>query len=315
LLQAKQGDNEVIDIKQIIKNRDLFQGAIARKHVDVDLDRLLAVDQKVRDLQAEVDALRAQRNTLSALTKKIDPYQRETHLKQCADVAEQLGVQEKRLTELNAEFQALMLMVPNPPGDDVPDGTGDADNVEIMRWGEPPQFAFQLKDHIELCRMHGLADFDNAREFAGSRAVALTGDGALLELAVLRFALEKIVEKGFQPVIPPVVVRQSAMTGTGYFPTGRDDAYALERDEMFLAGTSEVPLIAMHANRTFTLEQPPLRLAGVSPCYRREAGAAGRDTRGLYRVHQFQKVEQVVLMQPDIEAAERMHWQLLENAQ
>jgi seryl-tRNA synthetase len=163
--------------------------------------------------------------------------------------------------------------------------------------------------------MHGIAAFEAAREIAGARAFALVGDGALLELAVLRFALDKLLAKNYIPVLPPLMVREQAMVGTGYFPIGEEQAYKLERDELYLAGTSEVGVVALHANQVLQREDLPLRYAGLSACFRREAGAAGKDTKGLYRVHQFQKVEQVVICGDDAEETAREHAQLLANAE
>ncbi len=163
--------------------------------------------------------------------------------------------------------------------------------------------------------MHGLVDFDGARNIAGSRAYALTGNGALLELAIMRLALDKILSKGFTLISPPLLVKDTAMFGTGYFPLGEDNAYELEKDKLYLTGTSEVGIVSMHMNKTFPLTELPKRYVGISPCFRREAGAAGRDTKGLYRVHQFQKVEQIVFCANDQEISLQEHFSLLHNAE
>jgi seryl-tRNA synthetase len=205
--------------------------------------------------------------------------------------------------------------MPSLPTADVPTGATDDDNVELKKWGEPRQFDFDARDHVELARMRQLVLFDQAREFAGSRAYALTGNGALLELAVMRLAVDFLIGRGYTLTMPPLAVKENAMVGTGYFPLGEENAYVLEKDKLFLTGTSEVGLVALQANRIFSEAELPARFAGLSTCFRREAGAAGRDTRGLYRVHQFQKVEQVVFAVDDDALTAKMHADMLENSE
>jgi len=305
----------MIDINDIRRNPEIFQQAIKRKRLSVDVYALLAVDDRRRQLQTIVDKLRQERNSLSEATKTIDKDRRPEHLERCKAVAEKLAEVEQQLRPVNEQYTDLMLRVPGIPADDVPDGETEAENKEIRKWGQPTTFGFTPKDHLELARLHGMAAFDPARQIAGARAFALVGDGALLELAVLRFALDRLLAKNFVPVLPPLMVREQAMIGTGYFPIGEEQAYKLERDELYLAGTSEVGVVALHANQVLRREDLPLRYAGVSACFRREAGAAGKDTKGLYRVHQFQKVEQVVICSDDAEETAREHAQLLENAE
>jgi seryl-tRNA synthetase len=234
-----------------------------------------------------------------------------------------------------------MAHVPGLPAVDVPEGADDSDNVEIYRVGDVVTRTFKERDHIELALRNRMVDFEGARFAAGSRAYGLIGDGALLELAVLRFALDHVLAKGFTAVLPPLMVNEAAMFGTGYFPLGEDNAYQLEGGKRYLTGTSEVGIVAMQANRVldglsraadiaadsetlgavelpdcnFNNEYKALRFAGISTCFRREAGAAGRDTKGLYRVHQFQKVEQVVFCANDAEVSEQEHLRLLKNSE
>lgn len=305
----------MIDIKEVRQKPELYKQALKRKRIELDLDRLLALDNQCRALQTKVDDLRRQRNELSEATKNIAPNERETHLTQAKKIAQDLGEQTEALQKLQSEFQHMLLHVPNIPADETPDGESDLDNVEIRRWGTVPTFDFPARDHIELARLHRLANFEDARLFAGSRAYALTGMGALLEIALMRFAIDRLIAKGFVLVAPPLMVKDTAMTGTGYFPIGAENAYALERDDLFLIGTSEVPIVALHANHTYLQEQLPLRYAGISTCFRREAGAAGKDTRGLYRVHQFQKVEQVAITTNHADETNSMHFELLQNSE
>jgi seryl-tRNA synthetase len=219
------------------------------------------------------------------------------------------------MAEIQKRFEDLMLRVPSLPRPEVPVGKGEEDNVEIRKVGTPRVFSFTPKDHVELATLLGLVNWDGPRKFAGGRSYALTGMGAILEMAVTRLAIDVLVERGLTPVIPPVIVRERALVGTGFFPLGREEAYALPADDLFLVGTSEVALVSLHADETFEASSLPIRYCGMSPCFRREAGASGKDTKGLYRVHQFTKVEQVVFCAADEEVAEKEHYALLANAE
>jgi seryl-tRNA synthetase len=222
---------------------------------------------------------------------------------------------EETLARTQEEQGRLMLLVPSVPAPEVPDGETDEDNQEVRRFGEPRKFEFTPRDHVALARGLGLVDFDGPRGFAGSRSYALTGDGVLLEMAVLQFALSHVLSKGFTAVAPPVMVREAAMVGTGFFPLGREDTFSIETDKLFLVGTSEVGLVSLHREQILDEKDLPKRLVGISPCFRREAGAAGKDTHGLYRVYQFQKVEQVVVCVNDPAVSAREHQLLLGNAE
>lgn len=305
----------MIDIKKIRRQPELYRQAAARKRIQVDVDLLLDLDTRSRALQTEVDELRRQHNQLSEATRTIAQEERAAHLARAKELAKKLEMREEVLRATQTELRELQLCIPSVPSDDTPDGETDKDNVEVSRWGRVREFDFPARDHVELLRMHRMSNFDDARQFAGSRAYALTGMGALLEVALMRFAIDRLIAKGFVLVCPPLLVKETAMTGTGYFPIGAENAYAVERDGLYLTGTSEVALVAMHANHTYEEAQVPLRFAGVSTCFRREAGAAGKDTRGLYRVHQFQKVEQVVITMNDPEHTRKMHGELLQNAE
>jgi len=199
--------------------------------------------------------------------------------------------------------------------DDVPVGKDDNDNVEIRRVNEPPGFAFEPGDHVELGLKHGLFDIERGVKVAGSRSYYLKNEGALLENALMRYALDFLTGRGFIPVITPVIVKEECMVGSGYFPTGRDEAYAIEKDGLFLIGTSEVTLVSLHMDEILKESDLPIKYAGQTTCFRREAGSYGKDVRGLYRVHQFQKVEQVVICKNDYEEMKRIHEELLANAE
>ena len=303
-----------IDIEDIRREPEKYRQAITAKGIDLDLDELLDVDSRRRALVYEIDLLRAERNRITAAVK-TGIGAREELIADARRVGEQLSALEENLQLLRNRFAALAGFVPGLPAHGVPQGKDDADNQEIKRAGEVPDFAFSVSAHLELAALHGMLELDGARKIAGSRAYALVGMGALLEMAVLRFALDKLVAKGFVPVLPPLMVKVEAMYGTGYFPMGEDQAYTLEKDGLFLTGTSEVGMVAMHMDKTLDVSQLPAKFVGISPCFRREAGAAGRDTKGLYRVHQFQKVEQVVFCENDAALSEKIHYELLQNSE
>jgi seryl-tRNA synthetase len=305
----------MLDIQFIRQNADQVRAAIKNKRLDLNLDDLLTADRERRDATTSLEQKRARKNELSALIPKASKDERPKLVEEAKQVRGDIEELEPRLGEIQRRFQDLMLRVPSIPRPDVPVGAGEEDNVEVKRVGEPRTFDFAVRDHVELMTMLGLVEWDGPRRFAGGRSYALVGDGALLEMAVLRLAVDTLIERGMRLVAPPVMVKERAMTGTGFFPLGREEAYSITADELFLIGTSEVPLVSMHCDDTLDAARLPLKYAGISPCFRREAGAHGKDTRGLYRVHQFTKVEQVVFCAPDEGVAEKLHFELLGNAE
>jgi seryl-tRNA synthetase len=305
----------VLDIEFIRSHAAEVKAAVKNKRFDVDIDRLLAIDAERRAAITGIDAARQRRNELSAQIPKLPQSERPAAVAEAKALRDKIAGLEEQAAANVAEFEQLMLLVPNPPLPEVPVGDTDEQNVEVRRWGEPPKFAFTPRDHVDLAMSLGLVDFEGPRKYAGSRSFALTGDGVLLELAVLHYALNHVVSKGFTAVAPPVMVRDFAMQGTGFFPLGREDTFAIEKDELFLVGTSEVGLVSLHRDEILDGARLPIRLVGISPCFRREAGAAGRDTRGLYRVYQFQKVEQVVFCENDPKVSAREHQLILGNAE
>jgi seryl-tRNA synthetase len=305
----------MLDIQFIRQNADQVKAAIQNKRLDVDLDELLSADKERRESMTLLEQRRARRNELAALIPKASKEDRPKLVDEAKQVRTDIEQLEPKLGEIQRRFQDLMLRVPSIPRPEVPIGKGEEDNVEIRRVGEARKFDFAPKDHVELMTKLGMVEWDGPRKFAGGRSYALVGDGALLEMAVLRLAVDTLIQRGMKLVAPPVMVKERAMTGTGFFPLGREEAYSIPADELFLIGTSEVPLVSMHCDETLEAERLPLRYAGISPCFRREAGAHGKDTRGLYRVHQFTKVEQVVFCTPEESVAEKMHYELLGNAE
>ena len=263
-------------------------------------DELLAADQSVREIQPRVEELRAARKVKGKPTPE--------QLAELERIKDELQSLEQQLAAAEARRKELLNRVPNPPDEATPNGSTDEDAVEIRRWGDPPSFDFPVRDHLELAA--GGIDLERAAKVSGSRFAYRLGDVALLELALYRFSLDRLGSRGFTPVLPPVLVREEAMYGTGFFPTEEVNIYAVERDELFLVGTSEVPLAAMHGGEILDADDLPLRYAGYSTCFRREAGAAGKDTRGMFRVHQFDKVEMFVFTRPEWSREE--HERLLE---
>jgi seryl-tRNA synthetase len=290
----------MIDLRAARHDPDAYRIALARKGAAAIFDELLAADEARRAVQQQVEDLRAR----TKLKGKPTPEQ----LEEMKAIKEQQQPLEAEFATLSDRVQELLDRVPNPPAEDTPDGDQEEDAVEVRRVGEPPTFSFEPKDHLELSAPHGWIDVERGAKVSGSRFVYRVGDVALLETALYRWALARIVAKGHVPVLPPVLVRDEAMYGTGFFPSEKGDFYSVPDDDLYLVGTSEVPLAAFHMGEM--LEEVPLRYVALSTCFRREAGAAGRDTRGMFRVHQFDKVEMFVFCDPS--ASREEHERLLD---
>jgi seryl-tRNA synthetase len=293
----------VIDIRTARKDPERFRAALARKGAADLFDELMVADARWRELETSVTDLRARTKTKGKPTPE--------QLDQLREAKEELRRTEEEHAAAEQRRKELLDRVPNPPAEDVPDGESEEDAVEITRWGETRGAV--PRDHLDLGVEHGWIDVERAAKVSGSRFVYRKGDFALLELALYRFALDRLVQKGFEPVLPPVLVREEAMYGTGFFPTDEMNIYAVERDELYLVGTSEVPLAAMHMGEIFDDDSLPTRYAGYSVCFRREAGAAGKDTRGMFRVHQFDKVEMFVFTRPEESREEHEHLLAIEE--
>jgi seryl-tRNA synthetase len=278
----------VIDLRAARRDPEGFRAALARKGAAEDFDHLLDVDAQWRALQPRIDELRAQ----GKLKGKPTPEQ----LAELTARKDELQKLEAELAPLEREREELLQRIPNPPDPSAPDGFEEEDAVEIRRFGEPPAFDFEPRDHLEL---GDWVDTERAAKVSGSRFAYRKGDFALAELALYRFALDRLAGKGFVPVLPPVLVREEAMYGTGFLPTDKVNIYHLEEDGLYLTGTSEVGLAALHMDETLEPDSLPLHYAGFSTNFRREAGAAGKDTRGMFRVHQFDKVEMFVFCEPE----------------
>lgn len=309
-------DPFMLDIKFIRENPELLKKACRNKNFDPNLvDQILTLDQQIKPLRQEVELLQAERNKLSKTIPAVPADQKTTLIAQVNEIKNSLESKASLLKELETDFNALMLRMPAPAREDVPIGKDDSQNLEVKVWGKIPTFSFSPKSHIELGESLGIIDFSRGVKIAGSRSYILTGKGAELEQAVLRYSYDKLLKKGYQPFSIPVLVSESAMEGTGYFPTGRDQAYYIEKDQLALVGTAEVSLTSYYANEILDKEKLPIRMFAQSSCFRREAGSYGKDTKGLYRVHQFQKVEQVIIAPADTELSSQLHTELLTNSE
>jgi len=305
----------MLDARWVRDHAEVVREAARRKRFDPQLvDDFLDRDREHRALLTEAEGLRAELREASKRLGALSAEEREGELGRQKEKKALLKHLESGETTLRESVRALALRLPMPPAPEVPDGATDADNVELRRSAEPPHFAFAPRDHVELGEMHGILDIPRGVNLGGTRNYLLLGDGARLERAVLQLALDHMAARGFTQVAVPTLVKNSCMEGTGYFPGGEEQAYLVERDGLALIGTSEVPLTAMHAGETLEESSLPLRRVAVSPCYRREAGTYGKDTKGLYRVHQFWKVEQVVIGPADEEWSRAEHQRMLGHA-
>ena len=306
----------MLDPKYMKENLEQIDIAAKNKGFPFDANQFSSLYESRSKLIQETEELRSKRNSGSEAVKKAkSKEERDTLVAQMRELSPLLESAEKNLREVESEFNALLLTVPSIPSADTPFGRSDADNVELYKVGTPPQFSFAPKDHIELGKSLGLLDFERGANIAGTRSYFLTGLGAELERAVHSLALDLLKSRNYKQMSVPVLVRTSAMEGTGYLPGGADQAYFVEKDDMWLVGTSEVPLASFHQNEILEDKFLPTRMHAWSTCFRREAGAAGKDTKGLYRVHQFQKIEQVIICKPDIVESDKLHAELLKNAE
>lgn len=306
----------MLDIKFIRENSDLVKKAAHDKFINVDIDRLLELDSNIRRLNQELDKIKEERNSLSSTIPTLKDEEKKNTINYVKNLKDKISVLEDELSPLKEEYNVLMYEVPGVPLDEVPFGETDEDNVEIRRVGEIPTFDFEIKDHVDLAESLDLVDIPRGVKIAGSRSYYLKNEAVLLEMALCRYVLDKLVKKGFTPMTVPTLVKEAPMYGTSYFPGGRDQAYAITEDDLYLVGTSEVALVSYNSNETF--ESPdvlPKMYCGYSSCFRREAGTYGKDTRGLYRVHQFTKIEQVIMCEADFDIQYKLHDFLLNNAE
>jgi seryl-tRNA synthetase len=305
----------MLDRREIRQNPDAVKDAVRKKGIDLDVDELLDLDRAVRKLQHELDQAQARRKSSSREFAQADEARRAELRTEHAELEAQLRELREQLAETTEKLHGLLLLTPTIPWDGAPVGPDESANVVIRSVGTPPEFGFKPLDHVELLEKRGWADFARARKVAGARAYALTSDLVLLERAVHSYALDMLRDKDFELASVPSLVREAALIGTGMFPAHREETYAVPADDLYLAGTAEVALVGFHSDEILDHKRLPVRYAGISPCFRREAGSAGRDVRGLLRVHQFEKVEQFVICAADVAESDRWHAELLGTAE
>ncbi|MFC9773871.1 serine--tRNA ligase [Paenibacillus chitinolyticus] len=308
----------MLDVKWIRAHQAEVEYAARHKGIEVSIPELLELDETRRSRLAEIEGLRQSRN---ALTEEIGMLLKQGNQPEAAGKKQEVKDIHLRLNDLEAAYRltdqaytAAMLRVPNPVSPDTPAGQSDKDNIELYRAGALPDFAFEPKDHVALGNLHRMIDIPRGVKTAGPRQYYLTGAGVLLHRAVQQLALDLLTEKGFMPVDVPLMARGDALVNTGYFPLGEDQTFKLAEEDKWLVGTSEVPLVSYYSNEIVDLAEP-VKMAAVSLCFRSEVGSAGRDVHGLYRVHQFAKVEQVVICENSLEKSDELLREITENAE
>jgi hypothetical protein len=295
----------MIDLRKVRENVAGYQQILEKRNMKIDLEAVLALDDQRKALQLQIDQTKAEQKQFAAQQN----YQAAKELK---GKIQELEAEHNTVTE---SLQAQLLKMPNTSlHSDVPAGKDDSENVVVKVVGEKPDFDFEPLDHMTLMKKYDMVDVERGVKLGGARSYFLKGDGMLLEQAVLQYTLKRLVERGFTPMQVPNIVNPECLIGTGYFPGGEEDAYWMERDNQWLIGTSEIPVTAYHMNEILDEKDLPKKYAGFSTCYRREAGTYGKDTAGLYRVHQFQKVEQVMILPADEKMSDQYYNILLENA-
>ncbi len=323
----------MIDLDLVRREPEKYQDACTKKNIKLDIAKFLELDEKRKVLLSTVETMRAERNAVSKKVPTMKGEEKEKTIAEMKVLGEELKKSEGELEVVQQEWLQKQLLLPSIPLATVPVGKDDTENVELRTWGKIRTFDFEPKDHVTLGEDLDIIDIPRGVKIAGSRSYFLKGDGARLELAVMQFTIDSLVRKGFTLFTPPLFANYDAMMGTSYFPGGEEQAYALgvdrspeagiaeketkmiESDKLYLIGTSEVSVASFHSDEVFTADQLPKRYAGYSNCFRREAGTYGKDTRGLYRIHQFQKVEQVIICEADEKVSAALHQEILQNAE
>ncbi len=296
-------------------NRETVERAIRDKGVELDLDALLALDGEIRAAKTEIDRLRAERNSVSAKFKDASPEERAELGQRAKEAGARASALEAELSTRDSELRAMMLKLPGIPYEGAPVGPDETYNRVIRTVGEPPRFEFEPLDHVALIEKNGWGDLSRVTQVSGSRTYCLKGALALLETKLMGWALDRIAQAGFTPITVPAIAREQAFLNQGQFPGHREETYELPNDDLWLAGTAEVVLTSLHSGEIIEADKLPVLYAGFSPCFRREAGSAGKDVRGLLRVHQFVKVEQYVVCEADEAQSAEWHATLLRLAE
>ncbi|NQV88670.1 MAG: serine--tRNA ligase [Parcubacteria group bacterium] len=305
----------MLDIKFIRENKDLIKAGAQKKHLDFDVEKLIAVDDKRKTALTSIEAKRTEQNQFNEkIVNTPDASEKTKMIDTMKTLKTELQKEEETFKEIMKEWQSLMVSVPNIPDMSVPDGESDADNKEVKVWGDKPNFSFQAKDHVELMESLGMVDLERGTKVAGFRGYFLKGDGSLLSFAIWQYGMDFFLKKGFTPLIVPALVKRSNLMGTGYLPQGEEDLYKTQ-DGDFLAGTAEVATMGYHMDETFPVKDLPQKFLSFSSCFRREAGSHGKDVKGLIRVHEFYKLEQVVLCEASHETSVKLHEEINRNAE
>jgi len=305
----------MLDLKFIRENAEKVKKAVEVKQMSLDIDELLSLDKEVLELKTKSQELQEKRNAHSKKIPKASNEERPALIEEGRAIGKELDAMKPSLSEKETKLRTLLMKVPQIPSPEVPVGKDDKDNIVIKEHGEQTKFDFKPLDHVEILEKNSWAEFEKIAEVSGSRSYSLRDDMVLLEMALHRFALDKLKTKGFTLVSTPSLAREHALEGTGHFPSGKDQVYYMGDDELYLSGTAEVQLNSLHAKDILKEADLPIFYAGYSPCFRREAGSYGRDVRGLIRVHQFQKVEQFVICKNSEEESKKWHQALLETSE
>src|SRR2546428_6522043 len=318
-LSFKKGKEGItmLDLDCIRSLPDVVKEAARLKNNNIDIDYLLEVDRRVTTLQHEVEEARAHQNQISKQIPNAGKVKalREKLIAEGKALAEQIKSMEPQLHTLLDERLQLLYLVPNIPDPSAPIGKDENDNVPVKYWGKIPTFDFEPRDHYTIMQNLDMVDIERGVKVAGARSYILKGDAARLELALMNFAFDRIAHKGFTPLIVPAMAREFCFIGNGQFPKGRDQVYAIEDEDTFLVGTAEVSITGMYKDDILKAEDLPMTFVGYCPCFRKEAGTYGKDTRGVFRIHQFSKVEQYVICKADHAESVRWHEQLLANSE
>lgn len=304
----------MLDIKFIRENKDVVAAGAKKKHIDFDVEQLIKIDDERREMLLVVEEKRAKQNEVSQKIPQATDEERQSLVADMTTLKESLQKEEEQLKEIMKKWKTLMLQVPNIPDMSVPEGETDADNQEIRTWGEIPNFDFKPKDHVELMTNLDLADFERGTKIAGFRGYVLKNEGALLQIALQQYIMQKMVAKGFCPMIVPSLVNKETLLGTGYLPQGEDDLYKTQ-DGTYLSGTGEVSAMSYHSGEVLEKSELPKKYIVYSPCFRREAGSHSKDTKGLIRVHEFHKLEQIIISEASHEETIRLHEEITLNGE
>lgn len=305
----------MIDIKLIRENPQKFIVGAKVKKIEVNIERLLEVDAELLQNKQNLQNIATEKNRIGKDIPNLDPEKKKEALAALSQLKQDEADYQEAIKNLQPEFDILMGQVAQPADPDVPVGEDDTENVELRKWGTIRKFDFEPKDHVELGLSLGIIDIERGVKLAGTRNYFLKGQGALLHWAVLRYSMDYMISKGYTPMSVPLLMRDEVMMGTGYFPGSEEQTYQMERDGLNLVGTAEVPVTAYHSGEILSEDQLPVKSVALSTCFRREAGAAGKDTRGLYRIHQFDKVEQVIICANDVEKSKEYHLEILSNSE